>query len=73
MEHFAQTNVFVRIQTIFAQIWTIFAHSIIGCTIRYPKIDNLPYIAIDDHLTGEKIGLLFRPINWLLTLLGVSR
>ena len=39
MEHFAQTNVFVRIRT-------IFAHLIIGCTIRYPKIDNLHYFKL---------------------------
>ena len=38
MEYFAQTNVFARIRT-------IFAHLIIGCTIRYPKIDNLHYVA----------------------------
>ena len=32
------------IWTIFAWIWTIFAHLIVGCTIRYPKIDNLRYL-----------------------------
>ena len=36
MEHFAQTNVF-------GWIWTVFAHLIIGCAIRYPKIGNLRY------------------------------
>ena len=36
MEHFAQTNVF-------AQISTVFAHLIIGCAIRYPKTGNLRY------------------------------
>ena len=36
MEHFAQTNVFARIRT-------VFAHLIIGCAIRYPKIGNLHY------------------------------
>ena len=37
MEHFAQTNVF-------AWISTVFAHLIIGCAIRYPKIGNLRYL-----------------------------
>ena len=43
MEHFAQTNVFVRIRTVFARIRTVFAHLIIGCAIRYPKIGCLRY------------------------------
>ena len=37
MEHFAQTNMFARIQTAFANL-------IIGFAIRYPKIGNLRYI-----------------------------
>ena len=37
MEHFTQTNVF-------AWISTVFAHLIIGCAIRYPKIGNLRYL-----------------------------
>ena len=41
MQHLAQMNVFARIRTIFAQIWTAFAHLIISCVIRYPKIGNL--------------------------------
>ena len=45
-----QTNVFVRIWTIFAQIWTIFAKLIIGCMIRYPKIDNLRYSGSSVHM-----------------------
>ena len=36
MEHFAQTNVFARIRT-------VFAHLITGCAIEYPKIGNLRY------------------------------
>ena len=44
MEHFAQTNVFAQIRTTFAWFWTIFAHLINGCTIRYLKIDNLRYV-----------------------------
>ena len=36
MEHFTQTNVFAR-------IWTVLAHLIIGCAIQYPKFGNLRY------------------------------
>ena len=36
MEYFGQTN-------LFAWISTVFAHLIIGCAIRYPKIGNLRY------------------------------
>ena len=43
MEHFAQTNVFARIRTVFSWIQTVFAHLIIGCAIRYPKIGCLRY------------------------------
>ena len=43
MELFAQMNVFARIRTIFTWIRTIFAHLIISCAIRYPKIGNLRY------------------------------
>ena len=39
MEHFTQTNVFARIRT-------VFAHLIIVCVIRYPKIGNLRYVYI---------------------------
>ena len=46
MEHFAQTNVFVRIRTVFARIRIVFAHLIIGCAIRYPKIGNLRYMEV---------------------------
>ena len=48
MEQFAQTNVF-------AWIWTVFAHLIIGCAIRYPKIGNLRYKCVVKE-TGSEIG-----------------
>ena len=45
MEHFTQMSVFAR-------IWTVFAHLIIGCAIRYPKIGNLR--VLDLILTNEE-------------------
>ena len=49
MEHFAQMNVFARIRTVFAWIRIIFAHLIIGCAIRYPKIGSLRYVNVVQH------------------------
>ena len=55
---------FARIRTVFAWIRTDFAHLIIGCAIRYPKIGNLRYQTIQHPipLYHSIIGLYLR---WL--------
>ena len=49
MEHFAQTNVFTWIHT-------VFAHLIIGCAIRYPKIGNLCYVVYLVYNKFDELG-----------------